>query len=1178
MTAPAILALRLLGPFSASVGGAPIGFPTRQCGFLLAVLALSDDACASRERLASLLWSTRAESQARASLRQTLYCLQRSLTEAGAAALATTKDVVTLPPGAWQSDVAALSATDPLAACRSVSAGLLDGRGRVDPAFEDWVGARERALRQAVVASCRARLADLAASEDDAAAEGAARAILELEHYDEPALRALLYSLARLGRRNEAQVEFERFSHRLERDLQVAPEEETARIAERLRVAEAPSVATDRAGAAQPEMRLAPPAQEPATLREQRAVSVVLAVPCYADPGDPEACARASVALREATEQLVDEAGACTIGTEAGGFVSVIGLDRSEQHTVDALSLALGVAKASGARVAVVTGTALVSQSVGPVDYDLAALAPLLGEAGALAHSTEPGCVRASGPAVQFGAGWFDFVGDCGDGSRIVGAARALTRWQAWSDRALSPLTERDEEIAVLLSALAGSMQGHGRIVDVIGEAGIGKTRLLHDFLSLAERRGASVLQLEATAGDRCRPFAPAIRMIRDHARAVGDSAIDDRLDAVLEGASPDADPGEMRRAFNDLLFDLVIGAAHARPLLLVAEDLHWMDEETAQFLEFLSEDAPGLPLLIVATLRPTATTAWTGRSYSSSIRLGPLSEPAARDLARRLIGQADTGDRLATEIAMRTGGNPLFIEETSRAVSRIQLSDGQARLPSTVGDLLAAGIAELPADARRLIATASAVGIEMREAELWKLLQVGDAAFDLALRPVLAAELMHPMRLGRSERRLRFRHALVHEAAHGFLLRSERRRLHARILDMLEREPNPDRLENAPRLAHHAWLAEDWPRALRWSREAGDCLAEVSAYRDARQAYEQALEAAERSGSAAPLEVLDLRLRLRPVLVPLGAFDATMQHLDAAETLLDDIGDSAVSAAVHISRSYLLSTHGRLREAAASACAAARAHDTGQLAHEAALALGQAHTLAGRWQEALNVLAEGEAFWARHPHDRFGHTGTRAVWYHGHLSHAHLVSGAMGRAREHADRARAIATETCRPLDRIFADHRAGALALAIGDLDAALALLEPAMERAQDCDAPIFQTWFACDLAPALLATGRADDAARLLEAQDRVAGRLSLLQFGAWVRLRLGELALYEGNADSAAAHAAAVSADLTRIGDRVLEVAALRLASRSRNDPCLLKEAQERARAWGLAQEIAACKNV
>ena len=86
-------------------------------------------------------------------------------------------------------------------------------------------------------------------------------------------------------------------------------------------------------------------------------------------------------------------------------------------------------------RVAVVTGTALVSQSGGSVEYDLAALAPLFGEASALAHATEPGYVRASLAAVQQGAGWFDFLGDCGDGSQIVGAPRALTRWQAWSVR-----------------------------------------------------------------------------------------------------------------------------------------------------------------------------------------------------------------------------------------------------------------------------------------------------------------------------------------------------------------------------------------------------------------------------------------------------------------------------------------------------------------------------------------------------------------------------------------------------------------------------------------------------------------------------------------------------------------------------------------------------------------------
>lgn len=1178
MTAPRPLELRLFGPFQASAEGVPIEFPTRHCGFVLAVLALSEGAHASRERLANLLWGTRGESQARASLRQTLYNLQRELGEAGVAQLAVSKDAVALRPRAWRADVADLPKDDPLAAARRLSGGLLDGRGRVDPVFEEWIGSQESALRLATVARIRTALTAHAASGDEAAVEMGARAILSLEPYDEAALRSLMSSLAALGRRHEAQLVFQKFCAELAEELQAEPDAETDRLA--AEIAATPGVAPSQDPT--PEAQdAAQPAETADAHRERHGISLVLALPASVDPRDPETSQTALATLTAAAEPVCAAVGARIIDSYAAGLAAVIGLDQSEQHQIDALSLGLGIAKQADARVSVVAGTALIRQTVDLVEHDLATLSPLLTEATVLADATAPRRVRTTPQVADVAQGWFAFEDDTANGSPLVLQARARTRWQAWSDRRLSPLAGRDTELAVLRAALANASKGSGQVIDVIGEAGIGKTRLLHELLRAVADVEIGVLHVEAAPADRSRPFAPLIRMVRERSHQDGAAAILDRLERILgKGESPETelDPADRRRALQALLMDVVAGIVADRPLLLLVEDLHWLDDETRYVLERLADDLPGMPVLLIVTHRPTLVTGWTGRSYATALRLSPLDHATAVDLARGLVGTSAKDEERADRIATQTGGNPLFIEEMARETTATTSPvGGEGHLPSSVENLLASSIAALPPDARQLIATAAALGIELPETRLRTLLERPDPEFDAALRPVLAAELMHRMRVHHDQPLLRFRHALVQEAAYGFLLRSARRRLHARIVSLLEAEPGTERLELAPTLAHHARLAEDWPRAFRWAREAGDRFAEITAYRDARQAYEQALDAADRSAEIGPRDELDLRLRLRPVLVPLGAFDQTVEHLDAAEALLGAIGDPALSAAVHISRSYLLSTHGRLPQAAASARRAADAvRGSGQLAHEAALALGQAETLAGRWQETLDALAPGEGFWARHPRERFGHTGTRSVWYHGHLSHAYLVSGAIEPARRHAATAQEIAAETRRPLDRIFADHRAGAIALASGDAGAALSLLEPAMERARDCDAPIFQTWFACDLAPALAAVGRLEDAAALLETQDRTARRLSLLQFGAWVRLRQGELALLRGNKDTAQARVDMIAADLAEIGDRILEVATLRLASRCQGDPGLLEQARERAESWGLAQEIAACQ--
>ena len=139
------------------------------------------------------------------------------------------------------------------------------------------------------------------------------------------------------------------------------------------------------------------------------------------------------------------------------------------------------------------------------------------------------------------------------------------------------------------------------------------------------------------------------------------------------------------------------------------------------------------------------------------------------------------------------------------------------------------------------------------------------------------------------------------------------------------------------------------------------------------------------------------------------------------------------------------------------------------------------------------------------------GIPGTRSIWCHGHIAHAYAIHGAFDAALNHAEEGSRIASETGRPLDRVFADHRRGEILLVSGQFEQAAALFENAFAVAntEAEDAPIFRTWFACDQAPAYLASGRLEDAAAVLAVQHENAKRMELKQFGAWIVLRKAEL---------------------------------------------------------------------
>ncbi len=1189
--------------------GQRLRFPTRHCGFVMAMLAATPDHRLRREAIAGCLWGERGEAQARASLRQTLHHLRKTLLDAGSAALEVDREAVSLRPPFLTCDLwelrHALSA-DPLAAGAPYKGEFLASCGRTDPAFDEWIASVRQGLSAEIGGALRAQAEREKLAGHQANLERAADLLLTLDPYDENAFRMRLEALAGQDRRGALRSAYSDFSDMVRKDLGTGPSAATSALYERL---------VEEPEHPDPNGQTGDPPVTSVSHEARLTVSVLSALPII-DSDDPEI-------IRDATAQARSAVEAASLPLEAEHLASagdtvdvVFGAGAlSESHAIDAVRCALRLASNGRDRfkgVGVVTGD-IIATDQGP---EPTSVGRLVARATELARESAASTVRVAAETARRAEGFFEFdpLPDA-DGYAVTGETSARNRFQA-RGAAEGIFVARESELAELSRAARRAREGDGRVVGIVGEAGIGKSRLVAEFLNSNEATAFQVLTLTAATQDKATPFGPLPDFLADWAgRPTSQSSLADALAetadreglaaqdltalrAIVGTSAPDDDwavwDGPTRRRRIVALFRSIVEAACRKaPLILIVEDLHWLDGETEQLLHRLIDDLATQPLLLIATYRPEYAAAFVGRSVFHLIRLEPLTEKETGELVAALIGPDPSLAAVRRRVAERTGGIPLFVEESVNALAgsgalagrpgRYESGTGSDRddLPATIQDVLAARIAQLSVDARWLIQCASVFGFEVAETRLFSCGGLSAERSDEALRELLHAELLVRRRNGDANV-LRFRHALIRDVTYSGLLAADRKRLHGDIYRLLQADSQPITREHCSALARHADRCGDNGAAAHWYERAGDLFAEISAYAQATDAYQRALDAIASGEQADRSTEIGIRLKLRPVLVPQGRFGAAIAQLEAAEDLLADQNDRQKSAGILISKSYIHSTGGQLTLAADEARHAARLTREGeQPAFEARLALGQALSLSGAWQETLAVLRPTIEFWEENRLERFGHTGTRSVWCHGHLAHALAIHGDFETAAQHSARAGQIATETGRPLDRVFADHRHGEILLLSGRIQEAIALLENAfaVTDGEAEDAPIFRTWFACDLAPAYLAAGRLDDAANILAVQHESARRMELRQFGAWIVLRKAQLALAEGDLEAAGALAEDAMDQARRMGDLLLEPTALRIggvAGRAQGHAGVsLEEARSLCKVRGFAPEHAAC---
>jgi class 3 adenylate cyclase/tetratricopeptide (TPR) repeat protein len=517
-------------------------------------------------------------------------------------------------------------------------------------------------------------------------------------------------------------------------------------------------------------------------------------------------------------------------------------------------------------RVGLNSGEVVVRTIGSDLRMDYSAVGQTTHLAARMEQLATPGSTRLTGETLRLAEGFVQVV-PIGpipvkglsapvDVFELAGPSPTRTRLQAAAARGLTRFVGRGQELVHLRQALDKAAGGHGQVVAVVGEPGVGKSRLLWEFIHSHRTQEWLVLESSSVSYGKASAYLPVIDLcksyfrieVRDDARSIREKVtgklltLDESFRAMvpaflslLEVPSDDAawdalDPGQRRRRTVDGLRRMLLRESQIQPLCLVFEDLHWVDAETQGLLDALVEGLPTARILLLVNYRPEYSHSWGGKTYYSQLRLDPLPPESAEELLRSLLGEDDDLEPLKRLLVKRTEGVPFFLEESVRTLVETGALAGERggyrlgrpfdtiQVPATVQAILAARIDRLPPEDKTLLQTAAVIGKDVPFAILEAISDTSEETLRHGLGRLLASEFLYETALF-PELEYTFKHALTQEVAYGGLLQERRRDLHARIVRAFENLYPGRSGEQTSWLILHAFRGEVWDRAVAYLR-----------------------------------------------------------------------------------------------------------------------------------------------------------------------------------------------------------------------------------------------------------------------------------------------------------------------------------------------------------------------
>lgn len=521
----------------------------------------------------------------------------------------------------------------------------------------------------------------------------------------------------------------------------------------------------------------------------------------------------------------------------------------------------------------------------------------------------------------------------------VQGLGALRTRLQLAAHRGLARFVGRQVELDHLHQALDKAKAGHGQVVAVAGEAGVGKSRLFHEFKE-GSRRGCLVLETFSVSHGKAFAYFPLIELLKSYFQI---TALDDErrcrekvmgktltlersfedlvpyllyLLGIGEGSSAlaEMDPQIRRDRIFDAITQLLARESRDQPIELLFEDLQWLDRETEAFLACLIDRVASAPILLLVNYRPEYQPAWTRAGHCSQLRLEPLGPAEAQGLLAALLGDDPTLVPLKQLILEKTEGNPFFMEEVVLTLVeensllgepgryRIEQTPFALHVPTTVQGVLAARIDRLPVAQKELLQTLAVIGKEFAFSLIQRICDGRGARNDDDLRDLLArleaAEFIY-QRPAFPEVEYSFKHALTQEVAGHSLLTERRSALHERTAQAIE-ALFPTRIADyCSELAHHYRLSGNVPKAVEYLHRTGQQALQHSAHLDAMRHLGAALELLEHlpDTPARAHQELTLLLCLGPALMVVRGYSApeVAATYTRALALCEQVGDDSL-------------------------------------------------------------------------------------------------------------------------------------------------------------------------------------------------------------------------------------------------------------------------------------------
>lgn len=735
----------------------------------------------------------------------------------------------------------------------------------------------------------------------------------------------------------------------------------------------------------------------------------------------------------------------------------------------------------------------------------------------------------------------------------LTGAMVVRSRLEAAVARGLTQFLSRETELGLMSEAFARAISGSGQVVAVSGEAGIGKSRLIWEFVHSELTEGWTILQSAASAHDKSLSYAPVIGMMRDYfdikeldaptdiANKVNSklAILDPSLAAIGPGIlsliglqTDDADwnaldPSARRRRLIDGLRGLFLIESRRQPLILVVDDLHWIDEETQAFLDAMVDGLTSSNILLLVGYRPEYVHEWARKSYFREIRVAPMGDQGALRLLDTLLGLDRSLNSLKELLIERTDGNPFFIEESVRTLHEMHFIGGESgnfkllkaadtvRIPESAKAILSARIDRLNEEHKRVLQAAAVIGNGVPFQLLSQICDVDTDTVREAMSQLQHQEFIYEASLFPVVI-YNFRHALVQEVSYDSLLHSRRIGLHQAIVEVSEAKEDTTSLAALNALAHHSHRGELWERAAHYSQKAGHAAVRLPALSDAKAHFERAIQAIDQLpvDDLTQGQRIDTAFDLRSVLVLQGALEEGKRILSDARSLARKIGDSKRDglASCYLCNLYWeLGEQDRAIEEGLAAQAIADQIKDDKIASTAARYLARAYQSVGDYEQAIELFSQCLPESApQNP----SHILIRSF-----LTNCLVEMGRFADALPYAKTTVEAAITLQNPLGHSAALAALGRLYLRMGNFEEAAAALEPALEISRKADIDLLFPFAAAPLGASIGRLGRLDEATELLNASvERSAAMGRMVDAALW-RYFQGRMYLSSGDVSSA-----------------------------------------------------------